>query len=179
MTLPAERARYKNHRFPGEIISHGVWLYYRFSLSYRDVQEILFERGEDTHIWAILTGEGEVLIRDTIQLYSDLLRADEFHHYCATTQPHYLYVQQEAQCTAIFHSLHVLVEKEIALAAQFAQHGESLKGYAELVECCRAVDVLLADESPIYPTETFQTLLKRSFDDIKAGRVVEMPPERR
>src|SRR4029453_8513125 len=50
MTPPADPARYKNHRFPGEIISHGVWLYYRFPLSYRDVQEILFERGIDvTH----------------------------------------------------------------------------------------------------------------------------------
>jgi putative transposase len=28
-----------------EIISHGVWLYYRFTLSYSDVQELLFERG--------------------------------------------------------------------------------------------------------------------------------------
>jgi putative transposase len=45
MTPPANPERYKNHRFPGEIISHGVWLYYRFSLSYRDVQEILLERG--------------------------------------------------------------------------------------------------------------------------------------
>jgi putative transposase len=45
MTPPAAPARYKHHRFPGEIISHGVWLYYRFPLSYRDVQELLFERG--------------------------------------------------------------------------------------------------------------------------------------
>src|SRR5262245_41838067 len=45
MTPPADTARYKNHRFPGEIISHGVWLYYRFPLSYRDVQELLCERG--------------------------------------------------------------------------------------------------------------------------------------
>jgi len=45
MTPPADPERYKNHRFPGAIISHGVWLYYRFPLSYRDVQEILFERG--------------------------------------------------------------------------------------------------------------------------------------
>jgi putative transposase len=45
MTPPAESDRHKNHRFPPEIISHGVWLYYRFTLSYRDVQEILFERG--------------------------------------------------------------------------------------------------------------------------------------
>ena len=45
MTHPANSQRYKNHRFPAEIISHGVWLYYRFSLSYRDAQELLFERG--------------------------------------------------------------------------------------------------------------------------------------
>ena len=38
MTPPDDPERYKNHRFPGEIISHGVWLYYRFPLSYRDVQ---------------------------------------------------------------------------------------------------------------------------------------------
>jgi len=50
MTPPADLERYQNHRFPGEIISHGVWLYYRFPLSYRDVQELLCERGIDvTH----------------------------------------------------------------------------------------------------------------------------------
>jgi putative transposase len=36
---------YKHHRFPAEIISHGVWLYFRFCLSYRDVEELLFARG--------------------------------------------------------------------------------------------------------------------------------------
>src|SRR5215467_12347173 len=50
MTPTADPERYKNHCFPGEIISHGVWLYYRFPLSYRDVQELLIERGIDvTH----------------------------------------------------------------------------------------------------------------------------------
>src|SRR5499433_3449434 len=50
MTPPADPERYKNHRFPGEIISHGVWLYYRFPLSYRDVEEMLLARGiEVTH----------------------------------------------------------------------------------------------------------------------------------
>jgi putative transposase len=37
--------RYKYHRFPPEIISHAVWLYFRFCLSYRDVEELLFARG--------------------------------------------------------------------------------------------------------------------------------------
>ena len=36
---------YKRHRFPAEIISHCVRLYYRFSLSFRAVEELLFERG--------------------------------------------------------------------------------------------------------------------------------------
>jgi putative transposase len=35
---------YKHHRFPAEIISHGVWLYFRFCLSYYDVEELLSER---------------------------------------------------------------------------------------------------------------------------------------
>jgi len=36
---------YKRHRFPPAIISHAVWLYFRFALSYRDVEELLVERG--------------------------------------------------------------------------------------------------------------------------------------
>jgi putative transposase len=36
---------YTHHRFPAEISSHGVWLYCRFCLSYRDVEEWLFARG--------------------------------------------------------------------------------------------------------------------------------------
>ena len=33
--------RYHGYRFPPEIISHAVWLYYRFSLSFRDVEDLL------------------------------------------------------------------------------------------------------------------------------------------
>lgn len=38
-------AAYKGYRFPAEIISHAVWLYFRFPLSYRDVEELMAERG--------------------------------------------------------------------------------------------------------------------------------------
>jgi putative transposase len=37
--------RDKNHRFPAEIIAHGVWLYFCFCLGYRDVEELLFACG--------------------------------------------------------------------------------------------------------------------------------------
>ncbi len=36
---------YKGFRFPQEITSHAVWLYHRFSLTFRDVEELLYERG--------------------------------------------------------------------------------------------------------------------------------------
>ena len=41
------RERPKGYRFPKVVISHAVYLYHRFLLSYRDVQELLFERGVD------------------------------------------------------------------------------------------------------------------------------------
>lgn len=43
MSMPS--SMYRRHRFPSEIISHTVWLYFRFALSYRDVQEIMAVRG--------------------------------------------------------------------------------------------------------------------------------------
>jgi putative transposase len=36
---------YKGYRYPGEIISHTVWLYHRFTLSFRDIEDLLAERG--------------------------------------------------------------------------------------------------------------------------------------
>ena len=54
--LPGETSRmktpaklYRGHRFPTEIISHGVWLYYRFSLSLRDVEGILASGESSSH----------------------------------------------------------------------------------------------------------------------------------
>ena len=36
---------YKGHRYPVEIINHCVWLYFRFPLSFREVEELMLERG--------------------------------------------------------------------------------------------------------------------------------------
>jgi putative transposase len=45
MNTPVTTNPYKRHRFPAELISHGVWLYFRFCLSYRDVEELMLVRG--------------------------------------------------------------------------------------------------------------------------------------
>ena len=52
---------YKRHRFPPEIISYAVWLYYRFKLSHRDIEDLLAERGitvsrEAIRVWCIKFG---------------------------------------------------------------------------------------------------------------------------
>ena len=41
----APYVHFRRHRFPAEIIAHAVWLYYRFPLSFRDVEDLLAERG--------------------------------------------------------------------------------------------------------------------------------------
>ena len=43
--MHAAPSLYRRHRFHAEIISHSVWLYFRFALSYRDVEEIMAVRG--------------------------------------------------------------------------------------------------------------------------------------
>jgi putative transposase len=43
--VPSELPSYRGYRYPAEIIGHAVWLYFRFSLSLRDVEELLAERG--------------------------------------------------------------------------------------------------------------------------------------
>ncbi len=53
---------YKGFRFPQEIISHAVWLYFRFSLSFRDVEELLAQRGvvvtyETVRQWCLKFGQ--------------------------------------------------------------------------------------------------------------------------
>jgi hypothetical protein len=132
---------------------------------------------EDAHLWAICTGEIEVLVRETMHLYVNLLRADEFHHYCAVTQPNYPYVEAEHRLEELFTKLRTLLQQEIVLTEKVASHGYTSKGMDQLATCLREVELLLADESPVYTTEAFQALLAASFDDIKAGRIVGMTPE--
>lgn len=53
-----ESRKYKQYRYPVEIIEYAVWLYYRFNLSQRDVEDLLAERGiivsyESIRLWCI------------------------------------------------------------------------------------------------------------------------------
>jgi putative transposase len=59
---PSAPCRYRGHRFPPEIISHAVWLYFRFPLSLRMLEEMLAARGiivshETIRQWALKFGQ--------------------------------------------------------------------------------------------------------------------------
>jgi hypothetical protein len=79
---------YKRHRLPVEIISHCVWLYYRFSLSYRDVEELMVERGVTVSYEAV-----RYSCRNFGQAYANQLRwrrprpGDTWHLEMCQTQP--------------------------------------------------------------------------------------------
>ncbi len=60
-TPDVQPTSYKRHRFPAEVIRYAVWLYFRFTLSLRDVEELLAERGievsyETIRCWTLKFG---------------------------------------------------------------------------------------------------------------------------
>jgi putative transposase len=62
MSSPAAKSPYAGYRFPAEVISHAVWLYFRFPLSLRMVEEMLAARGimvshETVRQWALKFGQ--------------------------------------------------------------------------------------------------------------------------
>ena len=59
-------AHFKRHRYPAEIIAYAVWLYFRFPLSVRHVEELLAERGIEVSFqtvaeWATKLGVSDIL----------------------------------------------------------------------------------------------------------------------
>ncbi len=59
--MSQQPSRYRGYRFPAAIIAHAVWLYHRFGLSVRDVEDLLAERGitvtyETVRQWCLTFG---------------------------------------------------------------------------------------------------------------------------
>ncbi|PWI08823.1 IS6 family transposase [Streptomyces sp. NWU339] len=60
--MPSTPPSYKNHRYPAEVIAHCVWLYFRFPLSFREVEELMLQRGvivsyETVRRWCMKFGQ--------------------------------------------------------------------------------------------------------------------------
>ena len=100
------------HRFPSEIISHCVWLYYRFSLSYRDIELMMAERGlevtyESIRYWSLKFGHLYAKQMKKRKVWGDTWYLDEV--FCRINgKVHYLWhaVDQEGQ------TLDILVQRK-------------------------------------------------------------------
>ena len=62
---------YSRHRFPPPVIQHSIWLYLRFTLSYRDVEDLLAERGLDLVLASTATHDSDCA-REAIETRSRL-----------------------------------------------------------------------------------------------------------
>jgi putative transposase len=92
--MKSARSRYHGHRFPPEIISYAVWVYHRFCLSFRDVEDLLSERGivvsyEATRRWCRKFGPDYAMrlkkkqgrLGDTWYLDEVFVKINGQHHY--------------------------------------------------------------------------------------------------
>ena len=80
--MHAASSPHRRHRYPAEIISHTVWLYFRFALCYRDVEEIMAVRGitltyETIREWSFKFGQTFANERSTNFRASNLLLQPE------------------------------------------------------------------------------------------------------
>ncbi|MFI6063444.1 IS6 family transposase [Streptomyces sp. NPDC051286] len=62
MSVESASPSYRGHRYPVEVISHCVWLYFRFPLSFREVEELMLQRGvivshETVRRWCLKFGQ--------------------------------------------------------------------------------------------------------------------------
>ncbi len=100
---------YKGHRFPPEIIQYAVWLYHRFNLSHRDIEDLLAERGitvsyEAIRLWCIKFGLKYVRrLKKKHQGYGDTFFIDEVFVKIDGKQ-HYLWraVDQDGEIVDVF-----------------------------------------------------------------------------
>ncbi len=100
---------YKRHRFPAEIIQYSVWLYHRFSLSHRDVEDLLAERGitvsyESIRLWCNKFGSKYARrLKKKHQGYGDTFFTDEVFVKIDGKQ-HYLWraVGQDGEVVDVF-----------------------------------------------------------------------------
>ena len=100
---------YKRHRFPPEIIKHAVWLYFRFNLSHRDIEDLLAKRGimvsyEAIRLWCNKFGPTYARrLRRKHQGYGDTFFIDEVF-IKINGERHYLWraVDQDSEVVDVF-----------------------------------------------------------------------------
>jgi transposase-like protein len=106
---------YHGHRFPPEIISHAVWLYHRFCHSFRDVEDLLAERGVEVSYESIWQAAGQDQASDQVRECRCLFESDliwRIEHYLSAPLIHMALLNGCANCATFSASPAVGVAQE-------------------------------------------------------------------
>lgn len=131
---------YKRHRFPSEIIQYAVWLYHRFNLSHRDIEDLLAEKGvvvthESIRLWCIKFGPKYAKkLRRQHQGYGDTFFLDEVFVSIQGKQ-RYLWraIDQDGEVVDFFYKLVEMVKLLSASLNSFSRNTEINCGKLSLI----------------------------------------------
>jgi putative transposase len=176
--------RYARHRFPPEVISHAVWLYFRFPLSLRMVEEMLLERGivvsyETVRQWALKFGQSFAKqIRRRLPVAGDKWHLDEIVINIAG-QKHWLWravdqhgvvldilVQSRRDAKAAKRLLRKLLKKQaiaprVMITDKLASYGAAKKAVMPGVEHRQHKGLNNRAENSHQPTRRREHIMKR------------------
>ena len=120
---------YKRYRFPPEVIQYAVWLYFRFNLSHRDIEDLLAQRGivvthESIRLWCNKFGSKYAArLRKRHQGYGDTFFVDE------------VFIKIDGKQRYLWRA----VDQDGEVVAVSSRSGEMLRLRVITGRCCRTV----------------------------------------
>jgi putative transposase len=178
---------YKRHRFPPDIISYAVWLYYRFNLSHRKIEDLQAERGitvsrEAIRLWCIKFGAIYTRrLKRKHRGYGDTFYIDEVFAGVRTIQingkQHYLWraVDQDVEVVDVF----LQIKRDGAAAKRFFKRllrshgGEPRKIVTDKLRSYRVVHRELIPETT-HSTEQYENSRAEQSHEVTRVREREM-----
>lgn len=114
------------------------------------------------------------MARDTINLFTTLLRCDEQHNLLAATAEEYLYQAAEEELAELFLRFLAVCDALRGLVDTLQGRGHEIKSQRALEAVCARAHYLARDEA-FYETETYHALAERALTEYQTGQVEEWP----
>jgi len=122
-----------------------------------------------------LLDDFESLARDTVDLFSTLLRCDEQHNLLAATSDDYPYLEAEEELAALFRRFLTMCDGLRALGETLQSRGYEIKSQRTLEAAYAHAHRLVHDDQTFYETETYRTIAERAQAEYQSGQIEEWP----
>jgi len=117
----------------------------------------------------------EELARDTINLFTTLLRCDEQHNLLAATAEEYPYQAAEEELADLFLRFLAVCDALRGLVDTLQRRGFEIKSQRDLEAVCTRAHYLARDDEAFYETEPYHALAERALTEYQTGQVEEWP----